>query len=78
MDAIPSGKHSNYTNLVDEYGMNALMKAAMGGYAEVVRTLAINGCGDIEMSDKNGHTSVLWAVSSGDLETVRLIAGGQI
>jgi ankyrin repeat protein len=53
-------------------GQTALMWAAVGGHAEIVRSLVDYGA-KVDMASNGGFTPLLFAARSGDIETARIL-----
>lgn len=62
-----------YTSLdiSDTFGRTPLMCACIGGHSEVVKFLISTGKVDINKTDKDGITSLIYAVRYGSLKTVK-------
>ena len=62
----------NYVNMVDKYGMTALIYACRKGYTEVVKLL-LEANADVNMVNKYGNSALMYACKDGYTEIVKLL-----
>ena len=60
-------------NAADTAGNTALMRAANGGYIEMVTALLAAPGLDVNAADGDGWTALMWAVNGGHAENVRAL-----
>jgi len=62
-------------NMIDEYGMTALMHAARFGDYKIVLALSVQDKIDVNLKNSDGHTALMLAASFGNYSTVKALLG---